>query len=224
MQPMAEGLIPILVVGCFVAIVAVAGELECEGPHKGRTLTSETLATVLRNHQVWLKAGGEPNDERRANLCQADLHGANLQEVILQDPKLQGADLTGVNLQGAIYEPNPEELPALWTLTDPRNNLDKLVFHRSPAGLIALREGLKKAGMRTQERQLTYAIEYTKRLQAWNPSWHDPKEEDPRPWQERLSGKGESLLSYLYLELPSGYGMTPHRAMADLGLLILEAV
>jgi hypothetical protein len=41
--------------------------------------------------------------------------------------------------------------------------------------LIALREAFKNGGMRTQERQLTYAVERTKRLQAWDPSWYNPK-------------------------------------------------
>jgi hypothetical protein len=100
-------------------------------------------------------------------------------------------------------------------------DLDTLVFRTSPAGLFALREAFKKGGMRTQERQLTYAIERTKRLQAWDPSWRNPKAEDPRPWLEQLAGKSESLFSYVLFELPSGYGMVPSRALATLGLLIL---
>lgn len=120
-----------------------------------------------------------------------------------------------------MYEPNSEKLPLLWTLTDPCNHLDTLVFHDSPAGLIALRDALKKGGMRTQERQLTYAIERTKQLQAWDPSWHDPKKEDQRKWPEQLAGKSESLFSYVLFELPSAYGMAPSRALATLGLLIL---
>jgi hypothetical protein len=75
--------------------------------------------------------------------------------------------------------------------------------------------------MRTQERQVTYAIEHTKQLQAWDPSWHDPTAEDPRPWLEKLAGKSESLFSYVLFELPSHYGMAPSRALVTLGLLIL---
>jgi hypothetical protein len=166
------------------------------------------------------------------NLQEARLYDTNLQEAYLIEANLRGAhlyganlqeaDLTGTNLQGAIYEPNPGKLPNFWTLTDPhKNNLETLLFHRSPAGLIALREAFKKGGMRTQERQLTYAIEHTKQLQAWDPSWHNPREEDPRPWLEKLAGKSESLFSYVLFELPSGYGLVPSRALATLGLLIL---
>ena len=78
---------------------------------------------------------------------------------------------------------------------------------------MALREASKKGGMRTQERQLTYAIEHTKRLQAWNSAWHAPRVEDRRPWLEKLAGKSESLFSYVLFELPSGYGMAPGRAL-----------
>jgi Pentapeptide repeats (8 copies) len=101
MRLMAEVFIPVLLVGCLVAALAVAEEREisltsCEGPYKGRTLTSEELATVLRNHPLWLKPGREQDDKRRANLCQADLNGANL-----EGAKLRGANLAGGNLAGA---------------------------------------------------------------------------------------------------------------------------
>jgi hypothetical protein len=75
--------------------------------------------------------------------------------------------------------------------------------------------------MRTQERQLTYAIERTKQLQAWDPSWLNPTAKDTRPWLEKLTGKSESLFSYVLFELPAAYGMVPSRALVTLGLLIL---
>jgi hypothetical protein len=323
---MEEVLIPILLVGCLVAAVAVAGEQEgtvawCIGPYAKRQPTPEELATVLRNHEEWVKDGRRKvNDPRRANLCQASLDGANLQQTNLQkaylreahlqkadldladlqgahlqranlqgadlrEAHLQGADLRGAHLQkadlqearlswahlqgaelqgahlqgarldgadlqearleeallheavlfevnlqganlswahlwGAVYEPHPEKLPNFWTLTSPYNKLETLRFHHSPAALIALREAFKKWGMRTQERQLTYAIEHTKRLQAWNPLWYDSNREDERLWLEQLAGKSESLFNYVWFELPSGYGMAPRRALAALALLI----
>jgi hypothetical protein len=158
---------------------------------------------------------------RKANLERANLDEANLQRVDLVGAHLQKANLLRANLAGALYEPNPDSLPSLSTLTSPRNNLEQLVFNYTPAALIALRGAFKKGGMRTQERQLTYAIEHTKMLEAWNPSWYYPNREDTRPWLERLAGKGESLFSYVWFELPSGYGMAPRRALAGLGLLIL---
>ena len=65
-----------------------------------------------------------------------------------------------------------------------------------------MREAFKKGGMRTQERQLTYAIEHTKQLQAWNPWSYAPKVEDQRPWLEKLAGKSESLFSYVLSSCP----------------------
>jgi hypothetical protein len=288
--------------------VAVAGEIGCDGPYKGLTLTPEQLATVLRNHQAWLASDSKQDDERRANLCQAnlqeaDLHNTNLQEAILSQANLQKANLVRANLQeailyqanlykanlvkanlgkailmevnlqeaflvdanlqethlnranlrraalhkvslqkahldqahlqeaylaetnlqevnlsranlrGALYEPIPGALPAFWTLIDPQNHLETLSFQRSPAGLIELREAFKKGGMRTQERQLTYAIEHTRQLLAWDPSWSNRYEEDTRSWLEQLAGKSESLFSYVLFELPSHYGMAPGRAL-----------
>jgi hypothetical protein len=67
--------------------------------------------------------------------------------------------------------------------------------------------------MRTQERQITYAIERTRRLRTWDPSWHRPGGKDTRPWLEKLADKGESLFSYALFELPSQYGMAPERAL-----------
>jgi len=239
---------PVLLAGCLMAAVVVAGAQDCDGPYKDRSPTPEDLAAVLRNHQTWLESGGAQDDVQRANLCQAnlpvanlqganlrgaDLQGANLGVADLQGANLgganlQGANLPGANLQGAdlleanlqeaflakanlqeaVYEPKPEKLPAIWVLTDPSNHLDKLVFYNSPAALIALREAFKKGGMRTQERQLTYAIEHSKQLKAWNPSGS---------WLEKLAGKSESLFNYVLFDLPSLYGMAPGRAL--LGLL-----
>ena len=73
MRPLSRSLSVVLLVGCLVATVAVAGEQECDGPYKGRTLTPEELVAVLRSHQAWLESGEKPDDERKANLCRADL-------------------------------------------------------------------------------------------------------------------------------------------------------
>jgi hypothetical protein len=197
MRVIAEVFIPVLVIGCLVAAVAVAWKREgavasCGGAYANRTPTPEELTTVLRNHQAWVESYGAADNVRKANLCQANLRGANLQE----------AELFGANLQEAVYEPNSGKLPKFWTLTHRDNHLDKLVFRRSPAALMALRKAFKEGGMLTQERQLTYAIEHTKRLEAWDPSWYDPWEEDTRPWLEKLAGKSESLFNYVLFKLP----------------------
>ena len=93
-----------------------------------------------------------------------------------------------------MYEPKAEELPDYSTLAHPRNRLDTLVFRYSPAALMALRGAFKNGGMRTQERQLTYAIERTKRLQGWD----HPLEHGFR---------------YIAFELTSDYGMSYERPL-----------
>jgi hypothetical protein len=298
MRPIPESIVVVVLVGCLVTAVAVAGELGCEGRYKGhKSPPPKELETVLRKHGAWLEAGATPNDKRRADLSQRDLVGAKLQgevlswvnlqgahlwgadlrgaclwgadlrgavlsgadlqgavlfgaklqeayldgaklqgadlgkadlqkailggadlrRAVLDGADLQGADLRGADLQGAdltqaklagaIYEPNPGKLPNFWTLTDPdENNLETLVFYNSPAALIELREAFKKGGMRTQERQLTYAIEHTRRLQAWK--------------SKSLWEKSESLFKCVAFELPSDYGMSPGRALKILGGLI----
>ena len=122
MRTMAEMVMPVLLVGCLMAAVGVAGEpegsppppppppsapppkpiVECNGPYKGRRPTLEQLAIVLRDHQAWLKARRNPQDGRRANLCQADLRDANLQGARLDPADLQGVLLNGAQLQGAL--------------------------------------------------------------------------------------------------------------------------
>jgi hypothetical protein len=161
----------------------------------------------------------------QANLQGSNLGEANLQGALLDAANLQEANLLEANLQGAIYEPNPGKLPNFWTLTDPDSHLETLVFHQSPAALIALREAFKRGGMRTQERQVTYAIEHTRRLKAWNLRWYTPDREAPWPWLEQLAGKSESLFSYVLFELPSAYGMAPGRALWGLlGLIPVFAL
>jgi hypothetical protein len=152
-----------------------------------------------------------------ANLQEANLFGASLQEANLFGANLQEANLLGANLRQAVYEPNPGKIPNFWALTLPANKLETLVFHQSPAALIALREAFKKGGMRSQECQLTYAIEHIRRLQAWNPQWYNPKEEDTRPWLEKFWGKLESGFKFVAFELPSDYGMSYGRPLKILG-------
>jgi hypothetical protein len=156
----------------------------------------------------------------RADLQGADLTRADLRNVNLQEAELGGAYLKAARLQGAVYEPNPEKLPSFWILTYPSNKLETLVFYESPAALIALRKAFKEVGMRTQELQITYAIEHTRRLQAWNPLWFDPEGVDSRRWLEKLWGKFESGFKLVAFELPSNYGMSYGRPLQILGGLI----
>ena len=186
----------------------------------------------LRFAELW---GAELSD---ANLQETMLTGAVLQEVNLSGANLRETDLFLADLRTATDEPIPESLPYRWMQLGPNNYLGEMVFKDSPAALITLREAFKRTGMRTQERELTHAIERSRRLQAWDPSWidrvrqawdppEDPEDaaEDTRPWLERLAGKSESLFRYVLFELASGYGMAPGRALWGLlGLIPIFAL
>ena len=99
----------------------------CDGPYKGKHLSSKELADVLALHGKWVEThpvysmvlGGEPSGQR-ANLCEAELkeahlpgaalQGANLQGARLQEANLQGAQLEGANLQEAnLWKANLQE-------------------------------------------------------------------------------------------------------------------
>jgi hypothetical protein len=156
----------------------------------------------------------------RANLEEAHLWDANLQGVCLDRANVHKADLGGVNLQDAVFEPIPDKLPDYGTLAHPRNRLETLVFRYSPAALMALRGAFKNGGMRTQERQLTYAIESTKRWEEWNPAWHTPTREDERQWREKAWGKLESVFKLVAFELTSNYGMSYGRPLLILAVSV----
>jgi hypothetical protein len=76
----------VLLVGSTWAVGQEAPTEPCTGKYKGKTLTAEELTTVLADHKAWAEdvRNGEVEldapDERRANLCEANLAGANLSE------------------------------------------------------------------------------------------------------------------------------------------------
>jgi uncharacterized protein YjbI with pentapeptide repeats len=99
-----------------VAAAGVAAPV-CNGKYKGGIKPSAAeLAEILKKHAEWLKdadldnpkfvkdGNGNPkfaNDPRRANLCEADLIGADLRGKVLAGAHLERADLRGADLRGA---------------------------------------------------------------------------------------------------------------------------
>ena len=64
-------------------------------------IDQETLASILKEHQLWIKSGGR--NGKRAELSgkdlrNANLHGANLREANLCEANLREANLLGANL------------------------------------------------------------------------------------------------------------------------------
>ncbi len=92
----------------FMAIVLVSliwaqeGESNAKWEGKytdGRPITEDDLMYTLELHNIWVETSGA--DLSGANLCMADLRGANLRWADLSGADLCMADLRGANLRGA---------------------------------------------------------------------------------------------------------------------------
>ena len=151
----------------------------------------------------------------QANLSKAKLDWANLTEAILNNSNLSEADLEGASLNmaymwnadlsGAVFEVKPGSLPNLPSIVTARN-LSSITFKESPHALVELREAFKKLGHRTKEREITFAIEHSKRTKAWN---------------RGISGKIESVFKLIFFELTCKYGLSPGRPLLIICFLIL---
>ncbi len=134
-----------------------------------------------------------------ANLQDASLVRTNLQDATVSGADLQGADLNGADLKRTIFEPEPGKLPAIADLAL-ANHLAQLTFSASPHGLTELREALKGAGLRRQERDVTFALRRTER---------------------RRAAAIESAFNFMLFELTCQYGRLPGRALTIMLALML---
>ena len=167
---------------------------------------------------------------REANLSQADLKGAALDEADLKGAKLLGADLRRANLSAVLLHKaflfdteltkanvssadvsavtfEPRSLPDIRSIAFARP-LSTMRFEYNPRALHELREAFKKAGLRQQEREVTYAIKHTERHKGWN---------------DRYAGifqRIESIFNLIFFELTCAYGMAPGRPLLILVGLI----
>lgn len=169
-------------------------------------------------------------DLSHADLLEADLRGADVSGADLHDARLSGANLRGANLSNgnlsnanlenaklseailtnAVYAPRSpppdgayiEGLVGLETVTFPPG-------HQS--GLVRLRELLQQAGLRTLERQATFAIERNRAL-------HDREDED-------IGRQVGGWLKLIAFEWTTAWGMHPERALLImLGLLAMMGI
>jgi hypothetical protein len=132
-----------------------------------------------------------------------------------------------------------ESLPPIERLALARN-LWSLRFYTSPGTLVALREEFKKAGLRSQERAITFAIHRMRAIRAWHapplygvqsptPRGCDAKgitaylDQTPETFDLSVSPVGdkiESAFNFVMFNLPSAYGMYPGRPLRILGVLL----
>ncbi len=133
-------------------------------------------------------------DAANANFQLVDLRGARLVGTILDGvdfthADLSGADFSMASVSGALFE--PQTLPRVET-TATVSGLETLRWERSQQALITLRDAFKTAGLREQERKVTYALKF---------------------WERKHTGGIEGLFNYVLFELTSDYGMSPGRPL-----------
>ncbi len=142
----------------------------------------------------------------RTNLSGADLTGADLSEARIEGVEVGGAQFSRINLRGSTYQ--AANAPALGFLTGIRG-LETVGFVRDEeSGLILLRNALREAGLRTLEREATYAIESQRTYYMIN----DPM--GPLQW---IGG----LLRYVFFEFTTGYGLYAGRSILIIVFMII---
>lgn len=153
-------------------------------------------------------------DLNNAVLTNANLSGTDLWKAILSGANLWNADLSKANLREADmyfvwFENKLGNLPKIESIAWARN-LSQMQYWSSQDSLVELRDAFKKAGLRQQEREITYAIEHTRRQLRW---------------KEGIRGKVESTFKLILFELTSKYGMSPFRPLLIiLGLIFVFSI
>lgn len=139
------------------------------------------------------KATFEKTNLKNAHFDLSSLKGAKLLECNVSDTSFNGVDLAG-----AVYEVKPGTIPSLADIAR-AINLWQLTYESSPQSLVELRNALKIAGFREQERQLTYAIKHN----------HIKK-----------AGRIERYFNYVFFELTCKWGMLPFRPLLIVAMMI----
>ena len=147
-------------------------------------ITQADLDQILQAHALWF----EGKEGKRA-----DLSGANLSGVVLYR----------ANLSRAFFQPKPGSVPDVSLLLK-IEGLTSLRYHWSSHSLVELRETYKKAGLREPERQVTYALNHTRREKLWE--------------EGGFLGKLESLFNLVCFEWTCQYGLNSGRPLELLGL------
>ncbi len=187
-------------------------------------LTRANLDVAKLNKARLREANMEQAILNDADLKEASLYDANLSRTMLLGtilPKeglaganLNKADISGVNLDGIKLKLKPDGIPLIPSFAATKN-LKELAYVNPPHSLVEIRNGLKKAGMREQERVLTYVIKHGWMNQAIDKEWEKDK------FWETLQDKIEAYFSWLFFDITSDWGMAPGRPLWILGFLVL---
>jgi hypothetical protein len=140
-----------------------------------------------------------------ANLNGADLRAADLGEADLTGAQLKDTQLAYTNIEKAVYAPaSPPPNPYVVSII----GLETVTFPiGQEVGLVQLRELLQKAGLREEERQVTYAIESGKTKHALD------------AWYYRQGDAAEGLFKLILFDWTTAYGLYPSQALVLLAEL-----
>ncbi len=189
-----------------------------QGKLDGTPLTQKRLEELLAAHKAWVQTVNKRLKEERKEAIpqlrgvlasdpaldrEADEGRLILRKASLGEVHLKGANLWGAYLEGVLYEAKLGALPDIVSLKS-AEHLETMRFEESPHALEELRQAFKQAGMRQQEREITYAIKRSEQQNAWKDGNYI-----------------ESLFNFIVFDLPVGYGLYPVRALWILAALIL---
>jgi uncharacterized protein YjbI with pentapeptide repeats len=197
----------------------------CNGPFRGEFVMREMFDQARSQGETnFCKINLSGADLSGVNFQGLDLSGANLSDTILSDAflrstnlsgtdlmdaDLSGADLAFANLSGAKFEPLPDKLPLLDSLSL-ADGLSEMHFRQYPSALVSLRMQFRDAGYRDQERQITYALKHSETVKKL--------EKD-----DNLAVVDASF-NYVLFGLTTKWGLQPWRALlAVLVFIVLFA-
>ncbi len=153
-------------------------------------------------------------DLRGANLQGVDLSNANLKGANLTDANLKEADLWNANLEGAVFELVSNGLPNTISIGRAKS-LESLRYDEFPQTLVEIRAQLKEAGLRKQEREVTYAIRHTETLKSLGRSPQSYRSYERNNLADRIEG----YFNYFLFDLTCEWGMSPGRPFLILIIL-----
>jgi len=164
------------------------------------------------------KAHLEGADLTYANLEDADLFMAHLEKADLGGANLLAANFAGANVNAVVFEIQPKTLPLIPGLATTQN-LAMMTYSTSPHALVELRGAFKEAGMRKQEREITFAIKHTDRVQQEAAA----QRKDENGTFIEISDWGmylEARVNYYLLEWTCDWGMSPGKPLKLLLMLV----
>jgi len=138
-------------------------------------------------------------------LVRVDFSQADLRDAQFRGANLRDANFFGANLDGVLYEPVLQALPDIAKMAYARN-LQGLRYEQSPLQLGELREAFYKGGLNDKAREVTFAIERSRRAIDGE--------------SKTVLGTLSSLARFVAFEWPVGYGMYPFRPLLLLLALI----